>query len=247
MFHFVLWKWRQAGFREIYNSDFVNIMVRMIVRNLPGAKFRIVCVTDEPHGIDYPCETRPLWTDHDNLANATGRHLPSCYRRLKLFDRDTQEMLGIPVGDRIISIDLDTIILAPINDVLNRIIASKCAFAGWGVRGTYHQTVFNGSFWTFNAGDHLQHVWNDFDPIVSPRYCMSKGFLGSDQAWLSLQFAARKDSLAIRFPDFASYPREVRRQRLVDRRSVIVFFHGSRKPWHPMEIRQEPWITKHWR
>jgi hypothetical protein len=76
---------------------------------------------------------------------------------------------------------------------------------------------------------------------------MSAGFLGSDQGWLSLQFAKSNDTCPIRYPEFASYPREVRRTGLIDKRTKIIFFHGSRKPWHIQEQRDQPWIAKYWR
>lgn len=246
MLHVILWKWKQAGFRDVYSSEYTNIVSSMVRLNLPGVAHRVVCVTDDPEGIDPPTETFPIWGDHNDLLNASGKHLPSCYRRLKLFDRGTQIALGINEGDRIMSLDTDTIILQSFSDIIARIDKSKAVFAGWGVRGLYHQTVFNGSFWTFLAGDHLQEMWSRFDPIRSPHACLKQGFLGSDQAWLSMNFALRKDVLPIRTPEFLSYPREVRRTHSLDRRARIVFFHGSRKPWHPAEYRQQTWITKLW-
>jgi hypothetical protein len=244
---FVLWKWQQPNFRDRYTAEFVNIVSAMVRKHMLGIAYRIVCVTDDGAGIEGPTEVFPLWPDHDGLKNATGQHLPSCYRRLKLFDRPTQRAMGITEGDRIVSLDLDSIILGSLAELFDKIEKSKAVFAGWGVRGTYHQTVYNGSFWTFNAGTHLQRLWSDFDPEVSPKLCLKKSFLGSDQAWLSMNFNSRVDALAIRFPEFASYPREVRRLNRIDARTKIVFFHGSRKPWHTVEYRAQPWIQTHWR
>lgn len=247
MLHVILWKWQQRNFRETYTFQHVNLVSQMIRYNLPGIDVRVVCVTDEPYGIDKPTQTFPLWNDHDGVANVTGQHLPSCYRRLKLFDRSTQIALGIREGERIMSLDLDTIILRPFNDVLERIDECGAVYSGWVVRGTFHRRVFNGSFWTFSAGKHLQHMWSAFDPRHSPREALSKGFLGSDQGWLSMHFAKHDDALGIGFPEFASYPRDVRHQRRVDDRTKIVFFHGARKPWHVQERLDNPWINQVWR
>lgn len=245
MLHFILWKWNQANFREMYLSKHVNIISTML-RAYCTMPMRVVAITDDPYGVDPPTEIFPLWEDVANVPNATGKHLPSCYRRLRLFDRETQLRLGIMEGDRICSLDLDTIVVGSLDETFQRIEKSGCLFAGWGKRGTYHETVFNGSFWTFQAGTHLQHIWSRFDPAVSPREALSKGFLGSDQAWLSMHFAKRNDVYIVRYPEFASYPQEVRRLGKVDIRTKIVFFHGSRKPWHQQERRQQPWITRHW-
>lgn len=248
MLHIVVWKWRQHAFREVYTAEFVNIVARMLRAHLKDVPLDIVCVTDDPVGIDYPTRTFPLWTDHDSIANATGKHLPSCYRRLKLFDQDTQQAMGFAAGDRVVSFDLDSIVLGSLVELFARIDKSECVFAGWGVRGHYHQIVFNGSFWTFKAGDNnLQKLWSAFDPLESPRTCMKKGFLGSDQAWLSMHFTQMKGVMPIGHPDFISYPREVRRTHKLHSLARVVFFHGSRKPWHPLEYRQQSWITNHWR
>lgn len=245
MLHVILWKWVQSNFRETYSYKHVNIVANML-RNFTTIPMRVICITDDPYGIDSPTIVFPLWKEHDNVANATGRHLPSCYRRLKLFDRATQESLEIEEGDRVVSLDLDSIIVQPLDEFWKSLDEHNGIFAGWGVRGTYHELVFNGSFWSFKAGSHLQHVWSSFDPRISPRETLAKGFLGSDQSWLSMNFAKRSDVQPIRYPVFASYPREVRRMGRIDARTKIIFFHGSRKPWHQIERRQQPWIQKHW-
>lgn len=247
MLHFVLFKWQQFKFRETYTDQHVNIVAGMLRRNVLKHPFKIHCVTDQPYGIDGKVIVHDLWRDHDDLPNVTGQHLPSCYRRLKLFDRETQTSLGIATGERIVSIDLDSIILQPLDDVFDRIEGTQCNFAGWGVRGTFHQTVYNGSFWSFKAGNHLQHIWSGFDPKTSPRKALTSGFLGSDQGWLSMNFARDPNTCPIRFPDFASYPREVKRTAVLDRRTKVVFFHGSRKPWHAEEMKRQPWIIRAWR
>jgi hypothetical protein len=64
----------------------VNRIARAIKRNARAVPVRVVCVTDDPSGIT-ECDTHPLWDDCSKLRNASGAHLPSCYRRLKLYDR----------------------------------------------------------------------------------------------------------------------------------------------------------------
>src|SRR5687767_9394851 len=120
MLHVVLWKWTQPDSREPYTVEHANVMARMVRRNLPNTLHRIILITDDAWGVDEAAIDRayPLWKDHDNLANATKRNLPSCYRRLKLYDPATQTDLGIAPGDRILGIDLDTIILHPLDHML---------------------------------------------------------------------------------------------------------------------------------
>lgn len=245
MMHVILWKWNQHLHRSTYTAQHVDIVAGMVRKHL-AQEVRICCVTDDPAGIER-ADTFPLWEDHNDLPNITGKQLPSCYRRLKLFDQATQTALGIKQGERIISLDLDSIIIGPLDDVITRIDNSGKAYAGWSKRGTYHMQVFNGSFFSMRAGPLLQPVWSDFDAGKSPRMCLSKGFLGSDQGWLSYLFHASPLAMPIKSPEFASYPQEVRRNRVLDRRTRIVFFHGSRKPWHRQEAKEHPWIPEHWR
>lgn len=248
MLHIVLWKWVQPNFRAVYTDEHVNIIASMLRRFITRHEVQVHCVTDQPYGIDPWVKCHQLWDDFSDLPNVTGKHLPSCYRRLKLFDVATQQSLGFAAGDRICSLDLDSIIMQSLDNFFDGLNKLNPRFAGWGKRGTYHQTVYNGSFWSFIAGDEtLQRVWSSFDPKTSPRVALTKGFLGSDQGWLSLNFVGAPGSHPIRLPDFASYPQEVRRTGIIDKRTCIVFFHGSRKPWHNHEYGDNPWIKKVWR
>jgi hypothetical protein len=247
MLHIVLWKWKKTTNRDVYTAEHVNIMARMVGAALEDTPHRILCITDDAYGIDDGIQTMPLWADHNDLPNPTGRHLPNCYRRLKLFDFETQLSLGMQPGDWIAWIDLDTIIVGSLKLMFKRIIERAPVFAGWGVRGTYHQLVYNGSFVCIQCSPQLNDIWSTFDPGRSPRETMAQGYLGSDQGWLSRHFSKRGDTLAIGYPEFASYPREVRKARKVDKRTSVVFFHGSRKPWHPHEKHDQQWINQFWR
>lgn len=244
MIHFVLWKWRQRLNRDAYTANYVNAMVHMLSMR-HTAPHRILCVTDDPRGV--ACETFPLWNDCSGLHNASGQHLPSCYRRLKIFDRATQRELNIPEGDRIVSIDLDAIIVNDITHLFNR----SDRFVGWKVPGTRHEWVFNGSMFMFTAGD-LDFVWHEFVPQQqrSPVKSLLAGFMGSDQGWLSYKlikepFAggwnAERDGVI-------SFMRNVERNRLPKHPKIspinakIVFFAGRRKPWHADVLSEQPWI-----
>lgn len=238
MHHIVLWKWNQPGFREAYTTEHVNKLTECLTKNL-SIKHRIVCVTDDPVGLD--CDTYPLWQDHNKMKNPNGAHLPSCFRRLKLFDPVTQQKMGIPAGDRVCSMDLDALVVGQCDEVFGR----KDRWVGWAVRGHFHPRVFNGSFWMFTGGD-LSWMWADFDPAISPAHCLKNGFYGSDQAWLSYKLAREPYSFGWTWPQVVSYPREVRIQRVLDRRTRVIFFHGADKPWHLKVQKESPWVHRYW-
>lgn len=238
--HVVLWKWTQDGFRSAYTSEHVNIVCDMIRRNRGNLPLRVVCVTDDPEGIT-GCETYPLWGDHSALPNRSGIRLPSCYRRLKLFDAETQAAMDIRPGHRIVSLDLDVVItgeLAPLWLKSNH-------FVGWAVRGTHHLRVFNGSMWMFTAGTH-QNMWSDFDPESTPDKCHRAGYMGSDQSWLSYNFAKDGACGTWSYPMMVSYPKEVARRPVLTAGVRLVSFHGRRKPWFPEVQRECPWVKHHW-
>jgi len=210
--------------------------------------FRLHCVTDDPAGIDRAKVTvHKLWQDHWNLQNFSGKHLPSCYRRLKLFDVKTQEKMGFVKGDFLCSIDLDAVVFQDLSLLLGKM--NGHLFGGWKVPGAKHPTVFNGSLWAFRAGEEgLQFMWDLFDPSQSPQKSNAAGFFGSDQAWISHQLIYTKISTGWdRADGVLSYSRDVRATRVLPSDARVVFFHGKRKPWDSSTQRESQWIRNYWR
>jgi hypothetical protein len=238
--HIVLWKWKQPNFKQVYTAEHVNVMGDMLRRNTRGMNVRLICVTDDPTGVDM--DTFSLWNDFMDLPNRSGINLPSCYRRLKLFDATTQKNMGIPEGARIVSADIDTVVAGDMRPLLE----NPKHFVGWAVRGAHHLRVFNGSMFMFTAREH-QEIWSRFDPKVTPDRCHKAGYLGSDQSWLSYNFARDPSAGSWSYPMAVSYPKEVARRPALARGTAIVMFHGKRKPWHPEVQKESPWIKDHWR
>jgi hypothetical protein len=240
MHHIVLWKWKQENTRHAYNAEHVNTIARMLRRHIKTTEARVICITDDPAGV-FDAKTYPLWNDAAHLTNASGQHLPSCYRRLRLYDPEAQRLLGIRAGDRIVSLDLDSLIVGNIDQILN----TPGRFVGWELRAQYHPRVFNGSFQMFTAGD-LAHIWNKFDPNRSPIEASDARFKGSDQAWLSFNLVKEPYGVGLTWPEVSSYPLSNRITGCVDYRTRIIFFHGSAKPWYPETFAASPWVQRHW-
>jgi hypothetical protein len=241
MIHFVTWKWGQPGFKTTYTAEHVNVMAAMIKRHCP-MPHRVICVTDEQSHVNV--STYPLWDDHSKLRNASGIHLPSCYRRLKLFDEATQQKLGIAPGHRVCSIDIDALIV----DDMTPLLVKKDSFLGWLVPGTKHPRVINGSMWMFTAGAEYQWMWDNFRPDKSPEEALKAGFFGSDQSYISHQLVYGQATGGWTSAEgVISYPREVRASRRLPPHARVVFFHGKRKPWDPFTRLESRWIDKYWR
>lgn len=239
MLNFVLWKWKQKPmFRELYRPEYVNAAVRMIDQRV-RLPHRVICVTDDPRGVE--CPTHPLWDDHRGLSNISGQHLPSCYRRLKLFDPSTQLAMGIPAGERVVSVDVDAV---GTND-MTHLFTRREPFVGWTVKGSQQKLVLNGSMFMFTAGDY-QHVWSTFDPRTSPMRALNSGFMGSDQGWMSkcligtpgLGGWTQRDGVL-------SFTRDVVKGGVAPSSGCIVFFAGNRKPWHAEVQDSAPWVSKY--
>jgi hypothetical protein len=198
-------------------------------------------VTDNHAGI-VECQTADLWQDVGDIPNATGKHLPSCYRRLKLYDYETQRNLGIDKGDRIMGLDLDTLITGDLREVVD----TPGLYVGWHLKNKHQRWVFNGSLQIFTAGT-LQDIWSDFDPKKSPREAFLAGFYGSDQSWLSYKLVERPGAVGLKYPLVSSYPLQNRLIGELKAATKIIFFHGSLKPWSPQARLSSRWIDRYWR
>lgn len=242
--NFVLWKWEQPNFRTVYRAEHVNSMVWQLLKG--GVPYdRIVCITDNPHGVQ--CRTFPLWEDYSALKNISGPHLPSCYRRLKIFDSKTLEDIGFKPGERVVSVDIDAVVIQKFGELFHR----DEDFVGWYVPGHRHRVVLNGSMFMFTAGQ-CDWLWHTFDPRTSPMMACAAGYMGSDQGYLSHRLLGNKDNLTIKVGGWTSiehgvlsFVRDVRLARRLPRTTRVVFFAGKRKPWDPAVLRENSWIARY--
>lgn len=237
MIHVVSWKWASPTYKIRFESEHVNVHARMVRRAYDG-DIRQVCVTDDPDGIDI--ETFPLWNDFSDVINNAGGEYPSCYRRLKLFDPETQRAMGIAPGDKVVSIDLDMVAIDDLNALWDR----NEPFVGWAVNNRVNGRSFNGSLWMFRAGEFVE-VWDNFHPEKSPKIARDAGFLGSDQAWMSYVVGPDQAGWTIEDGIYTRMQVKARGRPPADCR--LVSFHGFLKPWQALESGDSPWIGEYWR
>lgn len=217
----VLWKW---GGGE-YTARHVNAMAAAVNRHL-ALPHRVVCITDDPAGID--CGTLAIWPE---IGVRPGRL--NCYRRLRAFAADAGDWLG----GRILSLDLDGVIAGDITPLVD--VADD--FRIWA--DPTPPTPYNGGMWLLAAGARRQ-VWEDFDPVASPKAAAAAGYVGSDQAWIGARLGPGEATWG-RADGVYSFRCDVAAAGRLPADARVVWFHGRHKPWHPEIRRAHPWIGEH--
>ena len=235
MITIVSWCWK--GTRK-FLPEYVDVHKAMFGRMM-REPHRYLCVTDIPEGMH--CETYPLWEDLSRVRNLVGGHLPSCYRRLKIFDPVTTRTMGIEDGDRVVSADLDIALVGDVSPLFDR----PENFVGWRVPGGRHASVFNGTVFMHRAGT-MSNLWTDFDPGKSPHDARNAGYFGTDQGWLSLRLASSAAGWT-REDGVISYASDCRLTGALPDHARLISFHGKRKPWQKEVQGESPWVREHWR
>jgi hypothetical protein len=231
---FVTWLWRPPeGYRSAFAATHVNTLARMIDRHYTQPH-RILCVTDQPKGIDPRVQIVPAWNDYAELGSPHGGYNknPSCYRRLRAFHPE----IGDVFGERFVSMDLDTVITGDLAPLVDR----PEDFIIWGE--TNPRSWYNGSLWMMTAGARPQ-VWTQFNPRRSPHEAKRAGRFGSDQGWIS--YCLGKGEATWSTADGVySYRVHLKPQRsALPPNARVVNFHGEHDPWDP-DMQRIPWVAE---
>lgn len=224
----VCWKWK--GHIPYYPAH-VNILASMFDRWLK-MPHEIVCITDDPEGIDGGVRIVPMWRDHFEH----GRD----WHRLKIF---SPEMVDT-IGPRFVSVDLDTVVMGPLDPLFDH----DEPFMAWQDPLRPHQ--YCTALFQMDAGC-FPHVLETFNPNVAMQLRTSGKYNGYDQAWIShvlpgapkwgtshgvLSF--KKDIIGgNELPGFADVPSDAR----------MIMFHGKFDPSHEDVQRCCPWIAEAYR
>lgn len=235
MISFVTWLWQKPGYRSTFEAAHVNALFQMIDRHyaLPHRK---ICVTNLPKGIDAGVEIVKDTEDFASVGNPSGGHNPSCYRRLRIFRADA----GQTFGERIVSMDLDTVIVSDVAPLFDRpedfVIWSQCdrLSRGW----------VNGSLMMLRAGTRPQ-VWDRFNPRRSPYEAKQHGSLGSDQGWIGYILGKKQATWTQKDGVYSYRVHIATNGHVLPRDARIVNFHGRWDPWS-YECSHVPWIRQHY-
>jgi hypothetical protein len=234
--NFICWKWQPPmGYRSKFAPDTVNVLFSMLTRHY-HAPFELICVTDDPKGIDPRIRVVPLWDDFSKLPSPHGRAYPSCYRRLKMFSEWGDSIFG----PRFVSIDLDVVICRDITPLFD----NEFDFRMYG--DTAKGTPYNGSLIQCRAGTRRK-LWDDFDPLESPKLGIAKRYIGSDQAWIAVALGPNEPKFT-RKDGVYSYRNELApRGGHLPNDAKIVILHGNVDPWNPVIQRRHAWIREFYR
>ena len=220
----VFWKWGNR-----YSAEHVNRGRSMVSRHL-RLQHEVVCVTDDPSGIDGDIRIVPI---ADEMGYATHPRRPNCYRRLTAFAPDAADWLG----RRILSFDLDIVITDDITDKIDR----DEDFVALQDRAS--NTPYNGSMWLLTAGSRPQ-VWESFDPETTPELTRRMGIVGSDQAQIARALGPN-EAVWTEADGFYAYGRDICRKNggKLPANAKAVFFFGPHDP----ATSDKPWVKEHWR
>lgn len=233
---FVCFKWRaKPGYRSHFEPVTVNVLYSMLRRHY-HKPFELLCITDDPIGIRDEVKTMELWPDFANMPSPHGGLNPSCYRRLKMFAKESESFLG----PRFVSMDLDVVITDDITNLFDPAIDFK--IYGDTARGT----PYNGSL-IYNRTGTRSQLWEKFDPLTSPLLGKRLKYIGSDQAWIGACLGPNEPKFGPR-DGIYSYRNEIRNKGgnlPVGARMIIM--HGDVDPWLPVMRYKHSWIDKHYR
>lgn len=230
----VTFKW--GNHPDLNTARHVNILRRMVERNYRG-EHRFICVTDNAAGIDKDVEVVPLWDDFSGLQSPHGPRYPSCYRRLKLFSKEIEAI----IGKRFVSLDLDCVITGDVTALWNR----PENIVLWKGK-TNPTTYYNGSMLLMTAGAR-PHVWEEFVPTLSPRKATNARQFGSDQGWISYRLGPHEAAWG-NGDGVYSYKIHVARNRGgLPPNARIVFFNGKDCDPADNAAQRLPWVRDNWR
>lgn len=235
-FEFVCFKWLPPPhYRSQFAPETVNVMWSMIQEKYDGPA-RLTCVTDDSKGISSEVNIVPLWDTFAKLKSPHGGLNPSCYRRLPAWSDQAREWFG----PRFAMLDLDMVFVDQVRPVFD----VPEDFRIWG--DTAKGTPYNGSLAVMNAGARRQ-VFEQFDPVESPKKGQALGYIGSDQAWIAACLGPHEKKWTAADGVYSFRNEIAPRGGQLPGNARIVVFHGAVDPWHPNTRVRYRWVREHYR
>lgn len=163
--------------------------------------------------------------------------IPGCFCRLRAFDPAWQERHGIKPGDRIVSIDLDTVITGPLDPLFD--IGDQ--FAILLNANSSNPGRYNGSILSFVAG-YRPDVWSDFSLKAAAQIKFYE--FPDDQAWLEHEIPDAKNWEAGSSGIYAFQKTVWPKGTDLPKDARIVAFPGWRDPAKFADL---DWVRHYWK
>lgn len=232
----VCWRWGS------YPIEPVHVLRNMVARHYPHPH-HIVCITDDPAGLDPDIRVVPLWPDYRNLRSPHSGDYPGCYNRLRIFSEEMRDL----IGPRFVSIDLDMVITGGLSPLWNR----PEPFVIWAPgRSSKHNgpvSTWNASMFLMDAGVYPE-VWSLFDGAPAGWRAYNAGWHGSDQGWMESVILGgvatwRASDGIYGFSRLVKQGHDIRR---LPSGARVISFAGKVKPWSE-EAQRLSWVRRHYR
>lgn len=235
MINIVCLKWGDK-----FSPQYVNKLYSSVRRN-SRLEFKFHCFTEDSRELNSNIVTHPL---PDN-------NLEGWWNKVYLFNKD----IPIPVGEKIVFFDLDTVITDNIDDILSLDIDTLITIRDFltGIISSIKPTDnFMQScimIWKHGA---LDHVWDNF--IKNPIKAINSVEPHGDQRWIQNQVADRKYIQDLLPGHVASF--KVDCLNGLPPKVKIVCYHGkpsieesvtfTGKVWK-FNITPQPWVLNYWK
>lgn len=250
MITLVCFRWGDPASGAPYASAHVNALASMLRRQL-REPFRLLCITDNPRGLDETVEP----VEMPEVCRQLIRETSGNYAKLWLFSRDFADLVN---GQRFIYLDLDVVVTGDLSTLYHRDLPLaigdgmrvRRGFAAlkhrirrgyWPRRCPVNSTIL------MAQPGFANDLWDDFDPSTSPHEPARAEIRGTDQAWIYLR---ARDRLTRLTRDDGIYRAAwlPKHQPTLPENCRLVAFPGGdqKKPWSQPMRQRYPWIADYY-
>lgn len=222
------WLW---GDRLTIND--VAKLLRGVSRHLKQ-DHRFALITDDPFKAP-GCEVWNIRREDRDLLKMKG-----CFARLRMFDPEFQRKVGLNDGDRVVTIDLDTVITGPLDPLFDR----PEPFVIMQGANASNPCPFNGALQMLRPG-YRPDVWSDFSLDAAAKVPFHS--FPDDQGWLHAKIP---DAAGWKVgPEHGVYvyakpgwPGGKANSDLPEGARLVTFINK-----HPSDVAHLDWVKEHWR
>jgi hypothetical protein len=243
-----------------YTAAHVNAIERMLVQTQKSPP-QLICVTDDPEGLNSSIRTYPIAKAGLDFIDYHGGR----FFKLFMFSEEFQQF----IGQRFIYLDLDVAICSDVSDLIQegvdlvimrgvgsqRRVGIRTFAANFVRTGSFQAALrpkvpwckFNSSFMAIAPGVGHQ-LWSQFDSKQARKLIEKANLIGTDQAWLHLQFPGTVKTVGQaegvwRFPQVDEV---FQRDDHLPKNLKLIAFAGKpeKKPWVTKMREVYPWICK---